>query len=45
MEANPVSAEILIKPVTNGPFDAAYTVTVGLLEIPLGIDLEAPSSP
>jgi hypothetical protein len=45
MESNPVSAEILIQPVTNGPFNAAYTVTVSPLEIPLGIDLEAPSSP
>jgi hypothetical protein len=45
MEANPVSYELLLPPVTNGPFSGAYTVTVTPLEIPQGINLEAPSSP
>lgn len=45
MEANPVSYELQIQPVTNGPFQAAYSVTCSLLEIPMGIDLEAGSSP
>jgi len=45
MEAHPVSYELLIKPVTNGPFDGAYTVDCTPLEIPQGINLEAASSP
>jgi len=45
MEANPVSYEILIEPVVNGPFNGAYEVTVTTLEIPQGVNLEAPSSP
>jgi hypothetical protein len=45
MEANPVSWEILIKPVTNGPFNAAYVAIVTPVEMPEGINLEAPSSP
>ena len=44
MEANPVSYELLIDPVTNGPFNGAYAVRVSNLEIPQGIDLTAPSS-
>ena len=45
MEAHPVSWTIEIDPVTNGPFDGAYTVETTPLEIPMGINLEAPSSP
>ena len=45
MEANPVSYELQIQPVTNGPFQAAYSVTCSPLEIPQGINLEAVSSP
>ena len=44
IECNPVAAEILIQPVTNGPFNGAYYVVTTLLELPKGIDLEAPSS-
>jgi hypothetical protein len=43
MEANPVSYELLIDPVVNGPFAAAYAVTVTTLEVPQGINLAAPS--
>ena len=44
MEANPVSYELLIDPVQNGPFTAAYNVGVTALEVPQGINLQAPSS-
>jgi hypothetical protein len=43
IECNPVAAEILIPPVTNGPFNGAYYVVTTLLELPKGIDLEAVS--
>ncbi len=43
MEANPVWYELILKPVQNGPFSAAYTISVSPLSIPQGIDLEAPS--
>lgn len=45
MEANPVSYELLIDPVQNGPFSAAYAVNVTALEVPRGINLQAASSP
>jgi hypothetical protein len=45
IECNPVAAEILIQPVTNGPFNGAYSVSVTNIELPKGIDLEAASSP
>jgi hypothetical protein len=45
MEANPVTYELLIDPVQNGPFSAAYLVNVTALEVPQGINLQAPSSP
>ena len=45
IECDPVAAEILIQPVTNGPFNGAYYVTLTQLELPKGIDLGAPSSP
>lgn len=43
MEANPVSAEIIIPPVTNGPFSGSYAPAVTALNIPMGIDLSAGS--
>jgi hypothetical protein len=43
MEANPVSYEYLLDPVVNGPFNAAYAVSVTPLEVPRGVDLTAPS--
>jgi len=43
MAANPIVWEIDIKPVTNGPFEGSYGVSVSVLEVPKGIDLEAPS--
>jgi hypothetical protein len=45
MEANPVSYELLIDPVVNGPFAAAYAIQVTALEVPQGINLTAPSQP
>lgn len=45
IECDPVAAEILIDPVTNGPFNGAYFITVTQLELPKGIDLSADSSP
>ena len=45
IECDPVAAEILIDPVTNGPFNGAYFVQVTQLELPKGIDLSADSSP
>jgi hypothetical protein len=45
IECDPVAAEILIQPVTNGPFNGAYYITTTTLEIPKGINLEAGSSP
>ena len=43
MEANPISWEMEIDPVTNGPFSGAYTVICTELEVPQGINLNAPS--
>src|SRR5579864_90752 len=45
IECDPVAAEILIQPVTNGPFNGSYYITLTQLELPKGIDLGAPSSP
>ena len=45
IECDPVAAEVLIQPVTNGPFNGAYFIDVTELEIPKGIDLGAASSP
>lgn len=45
MEANPVWYQLVLKPVQNGPFGAEYLVSTTPLKIPMGIDLEAPSSP
>jgi hypothetical protein len=45
MEANPVSYELLIDPVVNGPFNAAYAIEVTALEVPEGINLAAASQP
>ena len=44
MEANPIIYDIDIGPVTNGPFTGAYTVTCTQLQIPMGINLAAPSN-
>ena len=44
MEANPVRYDLFIKPVTNGPFNGAYGLTVTALEVPQGINLEAHSN-
>jgi hypothetical protein len=44
LEAQPVSAEVLIQPVDNGPFNGAFYVTCTELEIPMGVDLAAASS-
>ena len=44
LEAQPVSAEVLIQPVDNGPFNGAFYVTCTELEIPKGVDLAAASS-
>ena len=46
MAANPVSWTCLLKPCAgNGPFNGAYTISVSPLVVPMGINLEAPSSP
>jgi hypothetical protein len=45
MESHPVSYELLIDPVVNGPFSAAYAVHVTNLEVPQGINLAASSQP
>lgn len=44
MEANPVSVELLIPPVVNGPFSGAVRPTTTPLLLPMGIDLSAGSS-
>jgi hypothetical protein len=41
LEANPVACEIIIRPVTNGPFNGSIVVECSTLEIPQGIDLSA----
>lgn len=43
IKANPIWYELQVRSVTNGPFDAAYTVTVTDLSVPKQIDLEAAS--
>ena len=43
MQGNAIGWWAEIDPVTNGPFDGAYTVTVTPLELPQGIDLTAAS--
>jgi hypothetical protein len=37
--------EIVLKNLDSGPFDNLYTVVVTDMELPQGIDLEAPSTP
>jgi hypothetical protein len=44
MTANPIVYEVDINPVTNGPFNGAYSVTCTALELPQGINLSASSS-
>lgn len=44
LNAAPVSCEILIRPVTNGPFNGAIAVECSPLELPQGIDLSAEST-
>lgn len=41
IEAAPVAAEILIHPVTNGPFNGSIVVECSTLEVPEGINLSA----
>lgn len=41
LEANPVGCEIIIRPVTNGPFNGSIVVECSTLEIPQGINLSA----
>jgi hypothetical protein len=46
MAANSISWSCLLKPCAgNGPFGGAYAITVSPLNVPQGINLEAPSSP
>jgi hypothetical protein len=46
MNANAISWSCLLKPCAgNGPFGGSYAITVSPLEVPQGINLEAPSSP
>ena len=46
MAANPISWSCLLKPCSgNGPFNGAYSLTISPLVVPMGINLEAPSSP
>lgn len=46
MNANSISWSCLLKPCAgNGPFGGSYAITVSPLEVPQGINLEAPSSP
>ena len=45
MQGHPVGWICEIDPVTNGPFDGAYAVSVTPLELPQGINLLAPGSP
>lgn len=44
LEAAPIACEILIHPVTNGPFNGSYVVDCTMLELPAGVNLAAPSS-
>lgn len=44
LEVDPVMCEIIIRPVTNGPFNGAITVECTMLELPQGINLSADSS-
>lgn len=43
LSAAPVACEIIIHPVTNGPFNGNINVDCSLLELPQGIDLSADS--
>lgn len=43
MEGFPIGWVMEIDPVTNGPFDGAYTINATPLELPKGIDLSASS--
>ena len=43
MEGYPIGWAIEIDPVTNGPFNGAYTISTTSLELPMGIDLSANS--
>jgi hypothetical protein len=46
MAANSISWTALLKPCSgNGPFGGSYNIIVSPLVIPMGINLEAPSSP
>jgi hypothetical protein len=45
MESHPVSWEMSIAPVAGQTFNGAYNVDTSPLEIEMGIDLQAPSSP
>lgn len=45
MEANAISFEMFLLPVTSGPFSGAYFVETTTLELPQGINLSAASSP
>ncbi len=44
IEAQPITLEIIIHPVTNGPFNGSITVDTSPLELPQGINLAADSS-
>jgi hypothetical protein len=43
MQGHPIGWVCEIDPVTNGPFNGAYTITATPLELPMGIDLSANS--
>jgi hypothetical protein len=45
LECEPVACDILIHPLTNGPFNGTYAVQVTTLEVPQGINLYAGESP
>jgi hypothetical protein len=46
MNANPISWSAQMKPCAgNGPFAGSYAIRVSPLVVPMGINLEAPSSP
>lgn len=44
IKANPIWYELQVRSVTNGPFEATYTIAISDLSIPKQIDLEAASS-
>jgi hypothetical protein len=45
LKANSVWLEIVLKNLDSGPFENLYVVDVTDMELPQGIDLEAPSTP